>query len=168
MQDLAASAGAAGRIMDKLKLPPHSIEAEQSVLGGLMLDNAAWETVADQVDDEDFYRQDHRLVFRAIAALCARNEPVDVVTVSEWLEHHKQLDDAGGFAYLAEIASSTPSAANIKSYAQIVRERSVLRQLIHVGTEIGNSVFNTDGRETGEIIDYAEQLIFRIAEQGRR
>ncbi len=168
MQDLAASAGAAGRIMDKLKLPPHSIEAEQSVLGGLMLDNAAWELVADQVGEEDFYRQDHRLIFHAISALYARNEPVDVVTVSEWLEHHKQLEDAGGFAYLAEIASSTPSAANIKSYAQIVRERSVLRQLIHVATRIGDSVFNTEGRETSEIIDHAERLVFSIAEQGRR
>ncbi len=168
MQDLAASAGNAGRSIDKLKLPPHSIEAEQSVLGGLMLDNAAWELVADQVGEEDFYRQDHRLIFQAIGTLCARNEPVDVVTVSEWLEHHGQLDDAGGFAYLAEIASSTPSAANIKTYAQIVRERSVLRQLIHVATDISDSVFHTEGRETAEIIDRAEQLVFRIAEQGRR
>src|SRR5690606_20752450 len=103
VQELSVGASI-GRVADGLKIPPHSIEAEQAVLGGLMLDNAAWEVVADQVREEDFYRNDHRLIFRAIGDLCKRNEPVDVVTVSEWLAHHKQLDEAGGFSYLAAMA----------------------------------------------------------------
>jgi replicative DNA helicase len=167
MQELATSPASAARVTDTLRVPPHSIEAEQSVLGGLMLDNAAWDTVAELVAEGDFYRHDHRLIFRAVGALCVRGEPVDVVTVSEWLEQHKELDKAGGLAYLAEIANSTPSAANIKAYATIVRERSVLRQLIHVGTEIGNAAFNTEGRDCAQLLDHAEQLVFRIAEHGR-
>ena len=167
LQDLATSPATAVRATDPLRVPPHSLEAEQSVLGGLMLDNAAWDTVADVVTEGDFYRHDHRLIFRAISDMCARSEPVDVVTVAEWLERHQQLDKAGGLAYLAEIANSTPSAANIKAYAGIVRERSVLRQLIHVGTEIGNAAFNTEGRDCAQLLDHAEQLVFRIAEQGR-
>jgi len=167
MQELATGPANAARVTDALRIPPHSLEAEQSVLGGLMLDNAAWDTVADLVAEGDFYRHDHRLTFRAISDLCARSEPADVVTVSEWLEQHKELDKAGGLAYLAEIANSTPSAANIKAYAGIVRERSVLRQLIHVGTEIGNTAFNTEGRDTAQLLDHAEQLVFRIAEHGR-
>jgi replicative DNA helicase len=168
MQEVATGTGVSGRIMEKLRIPPHSVEAEQSVLGGLMLDNASWESIADLLTEDDFYRRDHRLIFRAIAELCSRNDPADVVTVSDWLVHHKQIDDAGGLAYLAEIASSTPSAANIKAYAGIVRERSVLRQLIHVGNEIGNTAFQPEGRDCAEIIDHAERLVFTIAEQGRR
>ncbi len=167
MQELASNPAGAARMTDSLRVPPHSLEAEQSVLGGLMLDNSAWDTVADLVTEGDFYRHDHRLIFRAVSTLCARGEPVDVVTVSEWLEQHKELDKAGGLAYLAEIANSTPSAANIKAYATIVRERSVLRQLIHVGTEIGNAAFNTEGRDCAQLLDHAEQMVFRIAEQGR-
>ncbi|MBK8163267.1 MAG: replicative DNA helicase [Gammaproteobacteria bacterium] len=167
MQELVTSPAGAVRVTDPLRIPPHSLEAEQSVLGGLMLDNSAWDAVADAVTEGDFYRHDHRLIFRAVSDLCSRSEPVDVVTVSEWLERHKDLDKAGGLAYLAEIANSTPSAANIKAYAGIVRERSVLRQLIHVGTEIGNAAFNTEGRDCAQLLDHAEQLVFRIAEQGR-
>src|SRR5690554_1561118 len=115
MRELMPGEGRSGGTA-ALRVPPHSIEAEQAVLGGLMLDNAAWESVADQVTELDFYRSDHRLIFRSIADLCGRDEPVDVITVSEWLAHHKLLDQAGGFSYLAEMAGSTPSASNIKTY----------------------------------------------------
>jgi replicative DNA helicase len=168
MHKVLAGPDTGGRPAERLRLPPHSLEAEQSVLGGLMLDNTAWETVADQVIEQDFYRHEHRLIFRAIAALCNAAQPADVVTVSEWLAHSKLLDEAGGFAYLAEMASSTPSAANIRTYAAIVRERSVLRQLIEVAGKIGESAFNPEGRDCSEIIDQAESLVYNIAEQGRR
>ena len=149
-----------------LKVPPHSIEAEQSVLGGLLLDNSAWDRVAELVVEADFYRHDHRLIFRAIAALSEENQPFDVVTLSEWLESRDQLGEVGGLAYLGELAHNTPSAANITAYAQIVRERGVLRGLIHVGTEIANSGFSTEGRSADELLDLAEQRVFEIAEHG--
>ncbi len=150
------------------RIPPHSEEAEQSVLGGLMLDNAAWDRVADRITDGDFYRHDHRLIFRAVAALAERNAPFDMVTVSEQLERSSELEDAGGMPYLGRLASETPSAANIVAYADIVRERSILRSLISVGTEIADSAFVPDGRESKELLDLAEQKVFRIAEQGAR
>lgn len=153
---------------EAFKIPPHSIEAEQSLLGGLMLDNTAWEQVGDMVSDEDFYRRDHRLIFQAVRDLADDSTPFDVVTLSEWLEKRNQLDQAGGLAYLGMLANNTPSAANIKAYAEIVRERSVLRQLIHVGTEISNSGFVTEGRKSEELLDNAERLVFEIAEQGAR
>ena len=121
---------------ERLRVPPHSQEAEQSVLGGLMLDNAAWDHVADRIVEDDFYRRDHRLIFRAIASLAARGSPFDVITLSEWLESHGELSNAGGLVYLATLAKDTPSAANIRAYASIVRERSVLRSLMRVGTDI--------------------------------
>ena len=153
---------------DSLKIPPNSMQAEQSVLGGLMLDNETWDVVADRVGEEDFYRKDHRLIFRAIVALAEKNDPFDVITLSEILDKSGQLEDAGGLAYLGTLANETPSAANIGSYADIVRERSVLRQLIHVGTEISNSAFNPEGRETAELLEVAEQRVFSIAEQRQR
>ena len=153
---------------DSLKIPPNSIQAEQSVLGGLMLDNETWDVVADRVGKEDFYRKDHRLIFQAIVALAEKNDPFDVITLSEILDKSGQLEDAGGLAYLGTLANETPSAANIASYADIVRERSVLRQLIHVGTEISNSAFNPEGRETAELLEVAEQRVFNIAEQRQR
>ena len=151
-----------------LKVPPHSIEAEQSVLGGLMLENGAWDQIADQVSEEDFYRNEHRLIFNAISALADGNEPFDVVTASEWLSNNGQLDAVGGMAHLAEIAHHTPSAANIAAYAKIVRERSVLRQLIEVGTRIADSGFNTEGETASALMDNAERLVFEIAERGDR
>lgn len=154
--------------IDKLKVPPHSVQAEQSLLGGLMLDNQTWDTVADRVGEEDFYRRDHRLIFRAISQLAERQEPFDVVTLSETLERTGELEDAGGLAYLGALARDTPSAANIGAYANIVRERSVLRQLIHVGTEISNSAFDTEGRGTANLLEFAEQQVFQIAEQRQR
>ena len=143
--------------IDEIKIPPHSLQAEQSVLGGLMLDNQTWDTIADRVGDEDFYRQAHRLIFRAIKQLAEKSDPFDVVTLSEALDSLGKLNDAGGLAYLGSLANDTPSAANIAAYADIVRERSVLRQLIHVGTEISSSAFNTDGRDTVELLENAEQ-----------
>jgi replicative DNA helicase len=151
-----------------LKVPPHSIEAEQAVLGGLMLDNRAWEQIADRIVESDFYRRDHRLILRSIASLEANDKPFDVITLSEELEKTHELDDAGGLAYLGRLAKETPSAANIKAYADIVRERSVFRQLIEIGTDIASSAYNPEGRESKELLDKAEQLVFRIAEQGAK
>ena len=154
--------------VESLKVPPNSIQAEQSVLGGLMLDNQTWDSVADKVVETDFYRRDHQLIFRAIAQLAEKQEPFDVVTLSEVLGATGELQDAGGLAYLGMLAAETPSAANIISYANIVRDRSVLRQLIHVGTEISDSAFSTEGRETADLLENAERKVFQIAEQRQR
>jgi replicative DNA helicase len=149
-------------------LPPHSLQAEQSVLGGLMLDNRSWDLVADRVGEEDFYRKEHRLIFSAILKLAEKDSPFDVVTLSEVLERDNALGDAGGIKYLGTLAKDTPSAANIVAYADIVRERSVLRQLIHVGTEISSAAYRTQGRSTAELLEFAEQRVFEIAEQRQR
>ncbi|TCO76983.1 primary replicative DNA helicase [Plasticicumulans lactativorans] len=156
------------RETDALRVPPHSVEAEQAVLGGLMLDNAAWDQIADRVSEEDFYRGDHRLIFRAIRELADKGSPFDVVTLAEWLERNELLADAGGMAYLGVLARDTPSAANIRAYAAIVRERSVLRQLIRVGTDIAASAYAPQGRDVRELLDEAERRVFAIAEQGNR
>jgi len=153
---------------EQLKIPPHSIKAEQSILGGLMLDNNAWDQIADVINEDDFYRHDHRMIFRAIESLADHDKPFDVVTLSEWLESREDLDKVGGLAYLGSLAKETPSAANIKAYAAIVRERSILRQLINAGTEIADNAFNPDGRESSEILDSAESMVFKIAEKGAR
>jgi replicative DNA helicase len=153
---------------ESLKIPPHSIEAEQSVLGGLMLDNDAWDLVADKVNADDFYRHDHRSIFRAINHLAENAKPLDIVTLSEWLKQNNQLQDAGGIAYLAILAKDTPSAANIRAYAEIVREKSILRQLIGVGTDIADNAFNPQGRTSKDLLDEAEKKVFSIAEQGTR
>ncbi len=153
---------------DPLKVPPHSLEAEQAILGGLMLDNSAWDQVADSITEEDFYRHDHQIIYRAIAELAAQNKPLDVVTLSEWLDNNGELETVGGLAYLGGLAKNTPSAANIKAYAAIVRERSILRQLVTIGGRISESAFNTEGRSSSEILDEAERLVFEIAEKGAR
>ncbi|WII92961.1 replicative DNA helicase [Kingella negevensis] len=147
-----------------LNLPPHSIEAEQSLLGGLMLENAAWDKVADLVVETDFYRHEHRLVFCAISNLINESRPADVITVQDELKLHEQLEQAGGFDYLVTLAQTTPSAANIRRYAEIVRERSVVRQLAEVGTEIARSAFNPQGRTAEQLLDEAESKVFQIAE----
>ena len=154
--------------VESLKVPPHSIQAEQSVLGGLMLDNQTWDSVADKVVEEDFYRRDHKLIFRAIAQLAEKQDPFDVITLSETLEATGELINVGGLAYLGMLAKDTPSAANIVAYANIVRDRSVLRQLIHVGTDISDSAFNPDGRNTADLLENAERRVFEIAEQRQR
>jgi replicative DNA helicase len=153
---------------DGLRLPPHSIEAEQSVLGGLMLDSAAWDQVADRVTAEDFYRNDHRLIFESAAVLIERSQPCDAVTLSGHLESLGQLDQVGGLAYLGSLARDTPTTANIRAYADIVRERSVLRQLITAGNQIVNSALDPEGREAREVVDEAERAVFEIAERGSR
>lgn len=168
MGELASFEHAGDQAAERLKIPPHSIEAEQSVLGGLMIDNQAWDAVADIVTEHDFYRYDHRLIYRALHALSATGSPLDVVTVSEWLEKNAELDKVGGLAYLGTLAKNTPSAANIKAYAEIVRERSVLRQLVRVSSEIGDSAFNTGGRSSSDVLDEAEQKVFNIAETNSR
>jgi replicative DNA helicase len=151
-----------------LRLPPHSIEAEQSVLGGLMLDAAAWDQIADRVVAEDFYRNDHRLIFDAVAGLIERSQPCDAVTLSGHLESQGLLDQVGGLAYLGSLARDTPTAANIRAYADIVRERSILRQLITAGNLIAGSALEPEGREAREIVDEAERAVFEIAERGSR
>ncbi len=151
-----------------LKLPPHSIEAEQSLIGGLLLDNAAWDRIADAVIERDFYRDDHRRIYAHIARLIENGRPADVVTVYESIEKSNEVDATGGMSYLAEIADNTPSAANIRRYAEIVRERSVLRQLVTVGDEIATNALNPEGREVEKLLDEAESRIFEIAESGNR
>ena len=151
---------------DRPKVPPHSIEAEQSILGGLMLDNRAWDEVTDLLSETDFYRRDHRLIFDAIGSIIDRRDPCDVITLSEFLEAKGELNDVGGLAYLGSVVKDTPSAANIRAYAQIVRDYSVLRQLTQVGSEISNSAYQTEGRDTAELLDNAEKLVFNIADQG--
>ncbi len=153
---------------DGLRLPPHSIEAEQSVLGGLMLDAAAWDQIADRVTVEDFYRNDHRLIFEAIAGLIERSQPCDAVTLSGHLESQGVIDQVGGLAYLGSLARDTPTSANIRAYADIVRERSVLRQLITAGNQIVSNALEPEGRDAGEIVDEAERAVFEIAEAGSR
>jgi len=151
-----------------LRVPPHSVEAEQAVIGGLLLDNRAWEQIADKLVDEDFYRFDHRLLFSAIRELESRNEPFDAVTLSQCLDKNGQLEQAGGLLYLGRLAKDTPSASNILAYANIVREKSVLRQLIAVGTDISSSGYVPEGRDSKELLDAAEKKVFQIAEQGAR
>jgi replicative DNA helicase len=150
--------------VDEIRVPPHSIEAEQAVLGALMLDNRAFDAIADRLVASDFYRRDHQFIFEAIAELAGRGEPSDAVTLSEWLERKGLTDQTGGLVYLAGLVRDTPSAANVRAYADAVRERSTLRQLIHVGGEIAASAYDPEGREAGEIVDEAERRVFAIAE----
>jgi len=151
-----------------IKVPPHSIEAEQSVIGGLMLDNRAFDDVSEITSDVDFYRRDHRLIYRAIAQLAELVKPFDVVTLGEALDNAGILEDCGGMAYLAQLAKNTPSASNIKAYAEIVRERSVLRQMITVSNEIADAAFHPEGRSSTDLLDEAERKVFGIAEQGAK
>lgn len=154
--------------VEALKIPPYSITAEQSVIGALMLDKQAWDKVADFLIEDDFYRRDHQLIYRAIKILAEKQSPLDVITLSETLEQLGWLEECGGLAYLATLAKETPSAANIVAYAEIVREKSVLRQLISSGSEIADLAFYPQGRQTIELIESAEQKVFHIADQYRR
>ncbi|MGD8910989.1 MAG: replicative DNA helicase [Chromatiales bacterium] len=151
-----------------IKVPPHSIQGEQSVLGGLMLDNNAWEKVADLVLEGDFYRKEHRLIFAAICSQADEGQPFDVVTLAEHLERAGELENLGGLPYLVRLVEETPSAANIKSYASIVREYSVMRQLISVSSDIAESAYQPRGRKCAELLDEAERKVFQIAEQTTR
>ena len=154
--------------IEQLRVPPHSIEAEQAVLGGLMLAPEAYDRINDKLTANDFYRRDHQLIYRAIAELAEKNRPFDAVTLGEWFESQGHMDLVAGGAYLVELASTTPSAANIAAYAEIVRDKAVLRQLIEVGTEIVNDAFQPEGKESDEMLAIAEQKVFAIAEQGAR
>jgi hypothetical protein len=153
---------------DALRVPPHSLEAEQAVLGGLLLDNSAWDGVADRLHADDFYRRDHQLIFGGIAELAARSEPADAVTVAEYLAAKGLGEETGGLVYLGSLARDTPTAANVRAYAEIVRERSQLRQLIRVSGEIAASAYASEGRPATELVDDAERRVFEIAEQGKR
>lgn len=151
-----------------VKVPPHSLDAEQSVLGGLMLDNRAWDQIVDRLQEADFYRNEHKLIFRTMGRLIEQNKPLDVLTVSESLREMHELDQAGGEVYLFQLANDTPSAANISAYADIVRDRSVLRRLIAAASDIAENAFNPQGRSITELLDVAEQSVFQISEQGSR
>lgn len=148
------------------RLPPQSVEAEQSVLGGLMIDNSRWDQLADILSARDFYRKEHRLIFETISSLAAESNPIDVITVSEHLEKLGELEAAGGLSYLGSLANGTPSAANIIAYGNIVRERAVMRALLSATGKISDSVYRPEGRQAAEILDQAEQAILNISEQG--
>ncbi|MBG3131604.1 replicative DNA helicase [Proteus mirabilis] len=152
------------RQMEGLKLPPHSLEAEQSVLGGLMIDNERWDNVSERVTAEDFYSRPHRTIFSQMQRLLELGKPIDLITLSEALEQNAELDSVGGFAYLAELSKNTPSAANINAYADIVRERAVVRDMIKVANEIADAGFDPQGRTSEDLLDFAESRVFQIAE----
>ncbi|HPP82955.1 MAG TPA: DnaB-like helicase N-terminal domain-containing protein, partial [Rubrivivax sp.] len=152
----------------RLRVPPHSVEAEQSVLGGLLLENLAWDRAADLLGESDFYRYEHRLIYSAIASLVQASKPADVITVFEKLQGLGQDGDAGGLAYLNALAQSVPSAANLRRYAEIVRERAILRKLIAASDEIATTAFNPQGRAVTQVLDEAEGKILRIGEEGSR
>lgn len=154
--------------LESLKLPPNSVEAEQSVLGGLLLENEALDRIADILNQADFYRHDHRLIYSHIAKLIEQNRPADIVTVAESLENSAELSSVGGIAYLGALAQNTPTAANIRRYAEIVRERSIMRKLVEVGSGIAESAYNPQGRDAQQLLDEAEAKIFKIAESGNR
>ena len=157
-----------GETVESLKIPPYSIAAEQAVIGALMLDKQAWDKIADVLIEDDFYRRDHQLIFKTIKILAEKDSPLDVITLSETLEQLGWLEDAGGLPYLATLAKETPSAANVTAYADIVREKSILRQLIGSGADIADLAYYPKGRETMELIETAEQKVFHIADQYRR
>src|SRR5574340_63765 len=162
------SAPPADSQLDALKLPPHSVEAEQSVLGGILLDTSAWDKIADLLSESDFYRNEHRLIWRHIGRLTERAQPVDVITVAESLESNAELEKAGGLVYLGTLAQNVPSAANIRRYAEIVRERAIMRKLVEVGSEIATSAYNPGGRSAGQLLDEAESRVLEINEEGER
>ncbi len=153
--------------ISKLRLPPHSLEAEQSLLGGLLIDNEAIDKVADLVSVKDFYRQDHQIIYQHIHRLIERSQPADIVTVGESLESNSELNTVGGLEYLGLLAESTPTAANIRGYAQIIRERSIMRNLVEVGTDIVDNALSPQGRDAQQLLDESESKIFQIAEAGK-
>lgn len=151
--------------VDAIKVPPHSLEAEQSVIGGLLLDNERWDTVSERVVAKDFYSRPHRHIFEAVKAILEDSNPLDLITLSEFLEQREQLEEVGGFAYLADLAKNTPSAANINAYADIVAERALVRNLIGVANEIADAGYEPQGRTSEDLLDLAESKVFAIAEE---
>jgi len=158
----------ADRQLAQLRIPPHSIEGESSVIGGLLLSNDAWDRVSDILGDADFYRYEHRLIYGAIGALINNSRPADVITVFEHLQSQGRAEEVGGLSYLNSLAQYVPSASNIRRYAEIVRDRSILRKLVTASDEIATNAFNTKGRQVSDIVDESEQKIFNIGEQGKR
>jgi replicative DNA helicase len=158
----------ADRQIAQLRIPPHSIEAESSVLGGLLLDNGAWDRMGDLLVDSDFYRHEHKLIYAAVGALINASKPADVITVFEQLQNLGKAEEVGGLSYLNSLAQYVPSASNIRRYAEIVRERSILRKLVSASDEIATNAFNTQGKSVDKILDEAEQKIFNIGEEGSR
>ena len=156
------------RQIAQLRIPPHSIEGESSVLGGLLLDNTAWDRVGDVLTDSDFYRYEHKLIYAAIGALVNASKPADVITVFEHLQSQGKAEEVGGLAYLNSLAQYVPSASNVRRYAEIVRDRSILRKLVTASDEIATNAFNPQGRAVSQIVDESEQKIFNIGEQGKR
>ena len=156
------------RQVAQLRIPPHSLEAESSVLGGLLLDNSSWDRIGDLLNDSDFYRYEHRLVFNSVSSLINNNRAADVITVFEQMQSQGKADEVGGLAYLNSLAQYVPSSANIRRYAEIVRERAILRKLVSVSDEIATTALNTNGRPVPNILDEAEQKIFNIGEEGSR
>jgi replicative DNA helicase len=166
--ELGFSAVSQDQQIAQLRVPPHSIEAESSVLGGLLLDNTAWDRMGDLLTDNDFYRHEHKLIFAAISALINNSKPADVITVYEQLQNQGKAEGMGGLGYLNSLAQYVPSASNIRRYAEIVRERSILRKLVTASDEIATNAFNPQGRPIERILDEAEQKIFNIGEEGSR
>lgn len=165
---LAEDGAIADAEVSAVRLPPHSIEAEQAVLGGLLIDNEAWERICDVVHEHDFYRASHRKIWVSIQRLLEQSKPADVLTVAEDLGQHQLLQEVGGNTYLGELTQRTPSAANIRRYAELVHERAVLRQLVHVGGEIADTAYFPHGKSAAELVDLAEKKVFDIAERGAR
>ena len=147
------------------KLPPYSLEAEQSVLGSLMMDSDAWNKVDETLVEADFYRHDHQLIFRAMATLASETMPLDAITVSEYLDRNGHGEETGGLEYLADLTKNTPSAANVRAYAEVIRERAMVREMITAANQIADAGYNPEGRDSSELVDFAESTIFRIAEK---
>jgi replicative DNA helicase len=152
----------------QLRVPPHSMESESSVLGGLLLDNNAWDRVGDMLKPGDFYRSEHQLIFEAIGKMINESKPADVITVYERLQGMGKAEEIGGLLYLNQLAQYVPSATNIRRYAEIVRERSILRRLVTTSDEIATNAFNPQGKSVKDILEQAEQKIFAIGEEGSR
>ncbi|MEE6115654.1 DnaB-like helicase N-terminal domain-containing protein, partial [Avibacterium paragallinarum] len=151
--------------IEQINIPPHSIEAEQAVIGGMLLTNTHWDAVAERIIADDFYTFEHRLIFQEIMNLIRQNQPVDLLTLDEALKNRGVSEEVGGFAYLAELSNNTPSAANIIAYADIVREKAILRELIGVSNRIAEMSYQTKGRDSKDILDEAEREVFAIAEK---
>ena len=152
--------------VENIKMPPNSVEAEQSVLGGLMLDNRAFETVSERLQPEDFFRVQHRQIYKVICTLAEQEKPFDVLTLSDELKDIEELETAGGLAYLSDLVESTPSAANIAAYADIVKEKALLRRLAEAATDIADGAYNNMGNDPLDMISDAEKRIAEVAEGG--
>ena len=151
--------------LTSLKVPPHSVEAEQAVLGGLMLENSEWDNVVDILLPEDFYRPEHQLIFQVMIKQSEASRPIDVVTLVESLDSLNELEAAGGLDYLSDLASGSRGTANIKAYSEIIRERAIFRRLISVANRIADNGYNPSGKMASEVLDEAEREVFNISDE---